>query len=94
MSAKAAKMKGRSIKNLRKDWEDVKLTIMHQVCKQKFIQNDYLKQRLINTGQELLVCEMSYDKFWGVVNGQGENHLGKILMSIRDEIVNNQERNI
>lgn len=24
------------------------------------------------------------DKFWGTVNGVGENHLGKILMRIRD----------
>jgi predicted NAD-dependent protein-ADP-ribosyltransferase YbiA (DUF1768 family) len=26
------------------------------------------------------------DKFWGICKGVGENHLGKILMQIRDEI--------
>ena len=26
------------------------------------------------------------DKFWGVCNGEGENHLGKLLMKIRDEL--------
>ena len=31
----------------------------------------------------LLVSE---DFFWGVCNGKGENHLGKILMKVRDEI--------
>ncbi len=28
------------------------------------------------------------DTFWGVVNGVGENHLGNILMDVRQAIVN------
>ena len=27
------------------------------------------------------------DVFWGVCNGIGENHLGNILMDVRDEII-------
>lgn len=26
------------------------------------------------------------DTYWGVVDGKGENHLGKILMKVRSEI--------
>lgn len=27
------------------------------------------------------------DTYWGVCKGVGENHLGKILMKIRDELI-------
>lgn len=26
------------------------------------------------------------DKFWGVCDGEGENHLGKLLMEVRAEL--------
>jgi predicted NAD-dependent protein-ADP-ribosyltransferase YbiA (DUF1768 family) len=27
------------------------------------------------------------DTFWGICKGQGENHLGRLLMQIRDELL-------
>ena len=35
---------------------------------------------------ELIEGNVWNDTFWGVCNGKGHNHLGKILMKVRDEI--------
>lgn len=80
-----AKKAGQKL-SLRADWEDVRLAVMEDLLRQKFEAESY-KQRLLMTGEEELV-EGNYwqDRFWGVCNGVGENHLGKFLMKIRCEI--------
>ena len=80
-----AKRVGKSAK-LRKDWGTVRLSIMYDLVKQKF-QQPALRNQLLSTGDEVLV-EGNYwgDYFWGVCKGEGENHLGKILMRVREEI--------
>lgn len=81
-----AKSEGRKLE-LRKDWEEVKLTEMYNICKIKFTENPNLTKRLLETGSMVLIEENDWnDYFWGVCGGKGENHLGKILMQIRDEI--------
>ena len=46
-----------------------------------------LAAQLIATGNhELVEGNDWYDFWWGVCNGKGENHLGKILMSVRREL--------
>lgn len=81
-----AKQLGQKVK-LREDWEQVKLEIMDYVCWCKFRYNEDLKQKLLLTGDKYLE-ETNWwnDKFWGVCNGVGENHLGKILMKIRKKL--------
>ena len=81
-----AKRLGRRV-TLRPDWEAVKLSIMHTLVFQKFANNKVLKAELLATGDSQLV-EGNYwrDTFWGVYRGKGENHLGKILMKVRDQI--------
>lgn len=88
ISPSKAKQKGRRV-NLRPDWEEVKVPIMKDIVREKFKQNDDLMRRLlIDTGNEELV-EGNYwgDTFWGVdlKTNEGENHLGIILMELRDE---------
>ena len=62
------------------------LEIMYNICKIKF-SDENLKQSLLSTKNEELVDETDWNnKFWGVTNGEGENHIGKILMKIRDEL--------
>ncbi|MGN0598313.1 MAG: NADAR family protein [Oscillospiraceae bacterium] len=81
-----AKKRGEQLA-LRSDWEDVKLDIMYEICKAKFTQHEDLRQLLISTcGEELIEGNDWGDTFWGISDGIGENHLGKILMCIRDEI--------
>jgi len=83
----AAKVKqfGKILK-IRKDWDDVKLDVMLWGIREKF-KNEDLRQLLMETGEEELVEGNWWgDKFWGVSNGEGENHLGKILMRVREEL--------
>lgn len=86
LSSVDAKHRGRCIR-LREDWEDVKLSVMYQVCWAKFTQNGCLKKRLIATGDAYLEEGNTWgDRYWGTVNGVGKNNLGKILMRVREEL--------
>ena len=81
-----AKKAGRRV-NLRPDWEAVKLDIMYQCVTDKFTRNADLKEKLLATGDaELIEGNTWNDTFWGVCNGKGENHLGKILMHVRSKL--------
>ena len=83
-----AKRWGRKIP-LRPDWEQVKIDIMKDVVRAKFNQHPDLKEKLLSTG-DCHIEEGNHhrDKFWGTVNRVGENHLGIILMELRDEFRN------
>ena len=81
-----AKRKGRQVQ-LRPDWEQVKYDVMYNICLAKFAQNKDLRDKLLATGNEHLEEGNTWgDRIWGTVDGQGQNHLGKILMWIREEL--------
>lgn len=89
-TADQAKRMGRNIR-LRPDWENVKLQVMYRILKNKFnpkgtdAQRE-LAQHLDGTGNlELIEGNYWGDTFWGVCRGKGANHLGKLLMQIREE---------
>jgi len=80
---KEAKAIGRQIK-LRADWEEVKYDVMASVIFDKFYRNKGIRQKLIDTGSAYLEETNHWnDRIWGVCEGEGQNHLGKILMRIR-----------
>ena len=82
-----SKRAGYSVK-LRADWEEVKVSVMHEILRAKFTQNPDLMKKLLATKQALLVEGNDWqDTFWGFdFNlGYGENMLGQILMKIRAE---------
>jgi hypothetical protein len=82
----SAKRLGRRVQ-MRKDWEIVKTDEMYKIVKAKFSQNEDLKNKLIETGDEYLEEGNTWgDRTWGTVNGVGENRLGKILMKVRKEL--------
>lgn len=75
--------------DLRSDWEAVKVTVMEEIVRAKFTQNEDLKWRLLTTGDACLEEGNTWhDTFWGVdaKTGEGLNHLGRILMKVRDEL--------
>jgi len=79
-----AKRLGKRV-TLRPDWEEKKLMIMEQLLRQKF-NLPYYESRLLSTGSaELIEGNEWGDCFWGVYFGRGLNHLGKLLMKIREE---------
>lgn len=80
-----AKRMGRRV-NIRADWEQVKLSVMLELLRGKFKCAD-LRAKLLSTGNAELVEGNNWnDTFWGVCNGRGQNHLGKLLMQVRNEI--------
>lgn len=69
-------------------WEEQKLEIMTSILEEKFGQNPTLMKRLIDTGNCILINgNNKHETYWGMdlYSWYGENHLGKILMSIRDK---------
>ena len=81
-----AKAVGRRVR-LRAEWESVKVAIMTGFVREKFRRDEELRALLLATGERPLVEGNTWnDRFWGVVRGQGKNHLGKILMLVRAEL--------
>jgi ribA/ribD-fused uncharacterized protein len=80
---------------LRTGWDEKKLEVMNWAVRQKF-KDETLAELLLSTeDQELIEGNWWKDYFWGVCNGKGENHLGKILMEVREELkLSNQKPSI
>lgn len=85
-SSRIAKREGRSLV-LRENWENIKLSIMTDLIRIKFTQHDLRRMLKRTWPHELVEGNWWGDTFWGVFEGAGENHLGKILMEVRKEIV-------
>lgn len=72
---------------LRSDWDNVKDNIMMKILCHKFNQNQDLAKKLLGTGNSILIEGNTWgDKYWGQVDGEGENNLGKLLMALREFI--------
>lgn len=84
LKPKEAKAYGYEIK-LREDWATYRLEIMEELLRQKFNHTELKSKLLATSPQELVEGNTWGDAFWGVCNGGGENHLGKLLVKIRDQ---------
>lgn len=91
-SPSKAKRMGRKVKR-RDDWFDVNLSIMESLVRQKFTRYPDLREKLLNTGDVPLIEGNNWnDKFYGCIwdthqsKWVGENHLGRILMKVREEL--------
>lgn len=72
----------------RKDWNDVKVGIMEELLRLKVEQNPYVKKKLLQTGDYLIVEDSPKDSFWGWgLNRDGNNQLGKLWMKLREELI-------
>ncbi len=84
-SAHEAKQVARKYAELkRSDWSDeLKLSIMEEILWAKVMQHEYVRHRLLGSGNMELV-ENSPDIFWGRgTHWKGANHLGVLWMKIR-----------
>jgi ribA/ribD-fused uncharacterized protein len=72
---------------LRADWDNVKYDIMLELTRKKYGTDAELREALLDTGEKSLE-EANWwgDKYWGTVEGEGQNWLGLILMQVRNEI--------
>lgn len=81
---------GKRVK-VRSDWNEKKLDFMEWGIREKF-KDQNLAEMLLSTGDlDLIEGNNWHDVYYGECyclkcNGSGENHLGKILMKIREEL--------
>ncbi len=73
--------------------EDRKLKVMETLLTLKFAGTEPLLTRaLLDTGPSDLIEGNTWnDTFWGVCNGTGKNHLGRILMKVRSNLLKEKE---
>ena len=72
----------------RSDWNDVKLSVMKKALEAKFQQSKILRAKLLNTDDAVLCHQSNSDLFWGCnIAGEGENHLGQLIMEIRRKLL-------
>jgi ribA/ribD-fused uncharacterized protein len=97
-SAKAVKALGKKVKNFIKElWDSKRIEIMARGIRAKFVQHPELQKQLIDTGSKQIGEADARDSFWGIgtssstelskdpLKWKGQNQLGKILMSLREE---------
>ena len=88
----AARMGRDRKKKLRPDWEVVKDSIMREAVLAKFLQHPDLSEKLLATEDAILVEHTQNDNYWADGgDGSGKNMLGKILMSVREELVGSRK---
>ena len=71
-----------------------KLLVMEEILMIKFGGKDpFLTRALLETGDAKLIEGNTWnDTFWGVCNHSGENHLGRLLVKVREELVRQKQR--
>lgn len=83
----AARMGRDRKRRLRRDWNSARVNVMREAVLAKFIQHPELQKLLISTGELKIVEHTENDDFWGDGgDGSGKNMLGRILMSIRQQL--------
>jgi ribA/ribD-fused uncharacterized protein len=98
---KIQKQLGRQVKNYSDEkWVNQCIPIMIDGLTQKFVQDEWLKDQLLSTGDKIIVEASPYDTRWGIglsendplaldqSTWKGENFLGITLMSVRQIIRN------
>lgn len=71
----------------RSDWDDVKCGIMLDILRVKAEQHEYVRRKLLETGDKRLIEGSWRDNYWGIgPNGDGRNMLGILWMQVRQEI--------
>lgn len=71
----------------RHDWDAVKVDIMRDILRAKVAQHEYVRRKLLATGERELVENSWRDSYWGWgPNKDGQNMLGKLWMQIRAEL--------
>ncbi len=71
----------------RADWDEIKIDVMRDLLRAKADQHEYVRRKLLATGDRELVENSWRDDYWGWgPNKDGQNMLGKLWMNIRVEL--------
>ena len=82
-TASIAKKRGREVA-LRDDWESIKVDVMRDLLRRKFAIPELKIWLRATRGRDLVEGNTWNDRFWGQVDGVGQNWLGRLLMEIRE----------
>ncbi len=75
----------------RADWDVKKVEVMEELLREKVKQHPYIREMLLKTKNYLIVEDSPKDAYWGWgLQRDGENHMGKLWMKIREEILNGE----
>lgn len=75
---------------LREDWENIKFSVMESILRQKFNKQPFKDQLILTGSEEIQEGNTWGDTLWGIDlnTGKGQNMLGKLIMKIRNELIN------
>jgi len=80
----AFKIAERNRDQRRPDWDAIKFDVMRQILRAKVEQHEYVRRKLLQTGDRELIENSWRDDIWGWgPNRDGQNMLGKLWMEIR-----------
>jgi ribA/ribD-fused uncharacterized protein len=75
----------------RADWDEIKIIVMRDILRAKVDQHEYVRRKLLATGNRELIEDSWRDDFWGWgPNRDGQNTLGLLWMEVRDELRSRQ----
>jgi N-glycosidase YbiA len=70
------------------NWNEIRVEVMRMIFRAKVEQHEYVRRKLLATGDRELVENSWRDDFWGWgENRRGRNMLGKLWMEIRSELI-------
>lgn len=76
----------------RKDWDEIRLDVMKQILHEKVRQHPYVKKKLLESGNKVLIENSWRDDFWGWgPEKNGANNLGKLWMEVREDLLSNSQ---
>lgn len=71
----------------RRDWDAVKVPLMKNLLRAKCREHEYVRRKLLATGDRALIENSWRDDFWGWgPNRDGQNMLGRLWMEVRAEL--------
>lgn len=71
----------------RRDWDAIKVGVMREIIRAKANQHEYVRRKLLESGNRTLIENSWRDDFWGWgPNRDGQNMLGKLWMEVRAEL--------
>ncbi len=74
------------------EWKSKRLEVMEEICRAKLQQHELVQETLRQTGTRPIFETNDNDSFWGWGPDRGgENHLGKIWMKLREELVGSND---
>lgn len=77
----------------RPEWDQIKVGVMCDILRCKIDQHEYVRRKLLQTGNRTLIENSHRDPFWGWgENRDGLNMLGKCWMNVRAELAARAER--